>query len=153
NYVVQVQESEKDVIFLHRIEPGSADKSYGIHVARLAGVPEPVLARAEQVLGTLETRHQLPLSPGPRAKPARSPAGEIRPPTPRDAAALPPLASLLPLGGEGGGRAPASTPGEGSGPKEPLTRAGLRPACPLPQGEREEHPPPLTTPEQPAATG
>jgi hypothetical protein len=38
----------------HRIVPGSADRSYGIHVARLAGVPREVLARAEQVLGELE---------------------------------------------------------------------------------------------------
>ena len=63
NYNVQVQELDRDVIFLHKIGPGNADKSYGIHVARLAGVPEPVLTRAEAVLGTLETRHQLPVTP------------------------------------------------------------------------------------------
>jgi DNA mismatch repair protein MutS len=39
---------------LHKVAPGSADKSYGIHVARLAGVPREVLERAEQVLGELE---------------------------------------------------------------------------------------------------
>lgn len=60
NYNVQVQELDKEVIFLHKIAPGNADKSYGIHVARLAGVPEPVLARAEAVLATLESRHELP---------------------------------------------------------------------------------------------
>jgi DNA mismatch repair protein MutS len=54
NYNVQVQEGPDDIVFLHRIAPGSADRSYGIHVARLAGVPREVLARAEQVLGELE---------------------------------------------------------------------------------------------------
>jgi DNA mismatch repair protein MutS len=75
NYNVQVQEHDRDVVFLHKIAPGNADKSYGIHVARLAGVPEPVLARAEQVLGTLESRHQLPtperhFTPEPAPNPA-----------------------------------------------------------------------------------
>lgn len=56
NYNVQVQELAKEVIFLHKITPGHADKSYGIHVARLAGVPEDVLARAEQVLAALEAK-------------------------------------------------------------------------------------------------
>ena len=48
------------MIFLHKIAPGNADKSYGIHVARLAGVPEAVLKRAEAVLTTLESHHELP---------------------------------------------------------------------------------------------
>ena len=46
-----------DIVFLHKIAPGSADKSYGIHVARLAGVPEEVLDRANAVLHELETRY------------------------------------------------------------------------------------------------
>lgn len=60
NYNVQVQELDNEVIFLHRIGPGNADKSYGIHVARLAGLPEAVLKRAEAVLTTLESHHELP---------------------------------------------------------------------------------------------
>jgi DNA mismatch repair protein MutS len=56
NYNVQVREGADDIVFLHKIAPGSADKSYGIHVARLAGVPREVLERAEQVLGKLEGR-------------------------------------------------------------------------------------------------
>jgi DNA mismatch repair protein MutS len=56
NYNVLVQEGEGDIVFLHKIAPGSADRSYGIHVARLAGVPREVLDRAEQVLGELEGR-------------------------------------------------------------------------------------------------
>jgi DNA mismatch repair protein MutS len=56
NYNVQVEETAGDIVFLHRIAPGSADRSYGIHVARLAGVPREVLTRAEQVLSELEAK-------------------------------------------------------------------------------------------------
>jgi DNA mismatch repair protein MutS len=46
------------VIFLHEVVPGAADRSYGIHVARLAGLPAPVVTRAEQVLHALESGEQ-----------------------------------------------------------------------------------------------
>jgi len=58
NYNVEVKELDGEVIFMHRISAGNADKSYGIHVAQLAGVPESVLQRAGEVLRTLESRHQ-----------------------------------------------------------------------------------------------
>lgn len=59
NYNVAVRERRGDepgeeVVFLHRIVPGGTDKSYGIHVARMAGVPPTVVARAREVLGELE---------------------------------------------------------------------------------------------------
>jgi DNA mismatch repair protein MutS len=54
NYNVLVREHREQIVFLHQIAPGSADKSYGIHVARLAGVPEGVLLRAREVLADLE---------------------------------------------------------------------------------------------------
>jgi DNA mismatch repair protein MutS len=54
NYRVAVQERDGDVVFLRKIVPGGADKSYGIHVARLAGLPGPVIARAQEVLERLE---------------------------------------------------------------------------------------------------
>ena len=54
NYNVVVREWQDEIVFLHKIAPGSADKSYGIHVARLAGVPEEVLERAREVLTELE---------------------------------------------------------------------------------------------------
>jgi DNA mismatch repair protein MutS len=57
NWNVAVRESEGDVIFLHKIVEGTADKSYGIHVARLAGVPRQVLDRANVILETLEEDH------------------------------------------------------------------------------------------------
>ena len=54
NYNVAVAEEGDRVIFLHKIVPGSADKSYGIHVARLAGLPRTVIHRAEEILKELE---------------------------------------------------------------------------------------------------
>src|SRR5262249_27834394 len=59
NYNVQVREWQDEILFLHKIAPGSADKSYGIHVASLAGVPGEVLDRAKEVLGELESQHHL----------------------------------------------------------------------------------------------
>ena len=53
---VKVREWKGDLVFLHQVAPGAADKSYGLAVARLAGVPAPVLARARAVLTRLETR-------------------------------------------------------------------------------------------------
>lgn len=53
NYCISVQEKGKEVIFLRKIIRGGADKSYGIHVARLAGVPERVLGRSEEILDML----------------------------------------------------------------------------------------------------
>ena len=55
NYNAAVQEDGDDIRFLWRILPGSADRSYGIHVARLAGVPGSVLQRAQQLLAHLES--------------------------------------------------------------------------------------------------
>jgi DNA mismatch repair protein MutS len=52
---MRVKEWQGDVIFLHEVAPGAADRSYGIHVAKLAGLPPPVIVRAEEVLKTLET--------------------------------------------------------------------------------------------------
>ena len=54
NLNVVVREYEDQVVFLHRIAPGAADRSYGLHVAKLAGVPRPVLERANAVLTELE---------------------------------------------------------------------------------------------------
>lgn len=54
NYCVAVQERDGDVVFLRKIVPGGADRSYGIHVAKLAGLPATVIARAQQVLAQLE---------------------------------------------------------------------------------------------------
>ena len=54
NYCISVKEHGEDVIFLRKIIRGGADKSFGIHVARLAGVPHPVLVRAHEIQARLE---------------------------------------------------------------------------------------------------
>jgi DNA mismatch repair protein MutS len=53
-HTMRVKEWQGDVVFLHEVGPGAADRSYGIHVARLAGLPRTVTARAEEVLEILE---------------------------------------------------------------------------------------------------
>ena len=58
NYNVAVKEWNQQIIFLRKILPGCAEKSYGIQVARLAGLPENVIARAKEVLQQLESGHQ-----------------------------------------------------------------------------------------------
>jgi DNA mismatch repair protein MutS len=55
NYNVAVAESDGKVVFLHRIVPGGTDRSYGIHVAQLAGMPRPVIQRADEILKQLES--------------------------------------------------------------------------------------------------
>jgi DNA mismatch repair protein MutS len=85
-YSMRVKEWQGDVVFLHEVEPGAADRSYGIHVARLAGLPDAVITRAEDVLKTLETGEQsgavakladdLPLfAVAPQSPPPTAPAG------------------------------------------------------------------------------
>jgi DNA mismatch repair protein MutS len=68
NYNVAVRESGDTVVFLHRLEPGGTDRSYGIHVGQLAGLPHQVVARAREILGTLEGEHRMV----PGAPPAES---------------------------------------------------------------------------------
>lgn len=54
NYNVAVTDTGGQVVFLHKIVPGGADKSYGVHVAQLAGIPKPVIDRANEILAELE---------------------------------------------------------------------------------------------------
>jgi DNA mismatch repair protein MutS len=73
NVNVAVREVGEEIVFLHRLEPGGADRSYGIHVGRLAGLPAPVVTRAWEVLALLEAGHHV---------------AKQRPPSPPDAAQL-----------------------------------------------------------------
>jgi DNA mismatch repair protein MutS len=57
-HTMRVKEWKGEVVFLHEVAPGTADRSYGIHVAKLAGLPQSVTARAEEVLGVLEKGEQ-----------------------------------------------------------------------------------------------
>ena len=70
NLNVAVREWQDEVVFLHKIVEGAADKSYGIHVARLAGVPREVIERSKEILAQLEEEH---LDAEGRAKIARHP--------------------------------------------------------------------------------
>ncbi len=54
NYNVAVTETGNQVVFLHKIVPGGADRSYGIHVAQMAGIPRPVISRATEILKQLQ---------------------------------------------------------------------------------------------------
>jgi DNA mismatch repair protein MutS len=54
NYQITATEKDGDVVFLHKLQPGKASKSYGIAVAKLAGLPAPVIERAKSVLEKLE---------------------------------------------------------------------------------------------------
>jgi DNA mismatch repair protein MutS len=96
NLSLKAKEWNGELIFLHEAGPGCADRSYGVQVARLAGVPAPVVARARDVLARLESEavshaglQELPLFAAPAAPPA-APAG----PTPIEAA----LKALAPDG-------------------------------------------------------
>ncbi len=77
NFCVAVKERGTQVAFLRRIVPGAADKSYGIHVARLAGLPKVVTQRAEDILSELESEHGeiIPKAAAARAE-AKAPAEE-----------------------------------------------------------------------------
>ncbi|NIP83003.1 MAG: hypothetical protein GWM90_28750, partial [Gemmatimonadetes bacterium] len=57
NANVAVKEAGEDIVFLRRLEPGGADRSYGIQVGRLAGLPPAVVARAREILTELEGAH------------------------------------------------------------------------------------------------
>jgi DNA mismatch repair protein MutS len=116
NATVTVKEWEGEVIFLHEVRLGAADRSYGVQVARLAGLPDAVITRAREVLGLLEQGEagksakalidDLPLfsaakppPPAPKANPALDALKDLNPDelTPKEALdALYRLKSLLP---------------------------------------------------------
>ena len=80
NFCIAVKEKGGDITFLRRIIAGAADKSYGIHVARLAGLPKTVTSRAEKILAGLEENGMDMAAEAPRqakenAKPAEKPLG------------------------------------------------------------------------------
>ncbi len=68
NLNVAVREWNEQVIFLRKIIPGGADKSYGIQVARLAGLPKEILDRAKEILAHLESSNRTEAEPKPRGK-------------------------------------------------------------------------------------
>jgi DNA mismatch repair protein MutS len=77
NARVEVVEEGETVTFLHRIRPGGADRSYGIQVAKLAGLPASLLARAREILGELELHRPIETD---RPAPAQLDLGLATPP-------------------------------------------------------------------------
>ncbi|MBI4500194.1 MAG: DNA mismatch repair protein MutS [Gemmatimonadetes bacterium] len=73
NFNVAVRESGDTIVFLHRLEPGGTDRSYGIHVGQLAGLPAEVVRRAWEILGVLESERRVASAPPP----ARPDAGQL----------------------------------------------------------------------------
>jgi DNA mismatch repair protein MutS len=63
NYNVAVKEFENDILFFHRLLPGGTNRSYGIHVAQLAGLPQEVILRAREILARLESGNHRPPEP------------------------------------------------------------------------------------------
>ncbi len=102
NLNVAVREAGDTVVFLHRLEPGGTDRSYGIHVAELAGLPSSVVERANEILVTLEQEHRvIPGGPPPAPDPGqlglfaeRSPHPTVRELQDLDVDALTPLEAL-----------------------------------------------------------
>ena len=94
-HTMRVKEWQDEIVFLHEVAAGAADRSYGIHVAKLAGLPAPVVARAESVLKKLEEGEtgaasariadDLPLFAAMVQRPAAAPA-EAAGPSPAEAA-------------------------------------------------------------------
>jgi DNA mismatch repair protein MutS len=87
NFNVAVREVGDEIVFLHRLEPGGADRSYGIHVGRLAGLKPAVVARAWEVLKLLEAGHHVarkqpgkdmqPAAPRPASHPVLDELGQV----------------------------------------------------------------------------
>jgi DNA mismatch repair protein MutS len=80
NYSVAVKEWNEQIIFVRQVNPGAADRSYGIQVARLAGLPQPVIDRARQILEKLEaddSSHNLLRQRMRKLKAAQDSGGEV----------------------------------------------------------------------------
>jgi DNA mismatch repair protein MutS len=78
NYHMAAIEQDERVVFLHELRPGGADRSYGIHVAELAGIPRSVIRRAAALLAELESRDQaLPARPLVRVEQEYQPPQEM----------------------------------------------------------------------------
>jgi DNA mismatch repair protein MutS len=73
NLNVAVRESGEAVVFLHRLQPGGTDRSYGIHVGQLAGLPAPVVHRAREILSMLEGEHRMVPGREPTKDPGQLP--------------------------------------------------------------------------------
>jgi len=78
NVHLNATEHRDSIVFLHKVQEGPASKSYGLQVAKLAGIPEPVLARAKQELDWLEREKQHTAAPEPQRAPEKIPENPIQ---------------------------------------------------------------------------
>ncbi len=76
---MEVLEEGERIIFLRQVVPGAADRSYGVHVARIAGIPRPVVRRAQEILDDLEAGHRHDDEPARRRSAMRLPAPASEP--------------------------------------------------------------------------
>jgi DNA mismatch repair protein MutS len=83
NWSVAVKEWNDEIVFVRRVVPGAADRSYGIQVARLAGMPPAVVQRAREILGGLESGSGLPAKALPMPEAAKTPVEAKKPVTPK----------------------------------------------------------------------
>ena len=95
NVHVGATEENGELVFLHKIEDGPADKSYGIHVAKLAGIPADLLKRAAQILNQLESQDEIKLT---------APAEKIAAPAASSSVAVPDADEPTPLAAEPDGQ-------------------------------------------------
>ena len=93
NYNVAVKEWNEQIIFLRKVVEGAADKSYGIQVAKLAGIPLSVIERAREILATLE-RHERDLVEETRRRGPSTPVAQLGLFTPREQDVLDALRGL-----------------------------------------------------------
>ncbi len=77
NLNVSVREWQDQIVFLHRIVPGATDRSYGVHVAKIAGLPPSVITRANELMAQLEVSHSAPRMASKAAAPRREPPGQM----------------------------------------------------------------------------
>jgi DNA mismatch repair protein MutS len=74
NFHVEIAEKGSELVFLYKISPGSAHRSYGVYAARLAGLPRPVVRRAEQLLAQYEATAETQASASNKARAERTPS-------------------------------------------------------------------------------
>jgi len=77
NYNIAAKKRGDDILFLRKIVPGGADDSYGIEVAKLAGVPTPVISRAKTILDELQAQGWVAAAPTPKAEEAQLGFGDL----------------------------------------------------------------------------
>ena len=122
NRTMAVKEWEERIVFLRRVVPGSADKSYGLHVARLAGLPPEVIDRAGEILANLESQEYDPTGK-PRLARGTTPRSTGQP---AQLTLFAPPEQVVAAAAAGRGRGPADAAGGAESAAQPEVAAGVR---------------------------